>query len=120
MRRFYTITIIVFGFLLTEGCRKTDTVASEIKKWEALGWEFDETVGTRLEDAVYLSHESSTTPRTFTAISTTDHGALMVKSYTMVKGGMLLVTMGREGQGCFSLVFTRFPEAEQVVPPNGQ
>jgi hypothetical protein len=110
MRRFFTIALIVFGSLMAGGCRKTDSVESEIKKWEALGWEFEETVGARLEDAVYLSHEASTTPKSFTAISTTDHGALMSKDYKMVKGGMLVVMMGRESQGCFSLVFTRFPE----------
>jgi hypothetical protein len=110
MTKFPTIALIAFCSFLSGGCRKADSVASEINKWEALGWEFHETVGTRLENAVYLSHESSTTPRSFTAISTTDHGALLVKDYKMVKGGMLVVTMGREAQGCFSLVFTRFPE----------
>ena len=87
-----------------------DSVELEIKKWETLGWEFHETVGARLDDAIYLSHESSMALREFTAISTTDHGTLMTKNYNMLKGGMLVVTMGRESQGCFSLVFTRFPE----------
>ena len=106
----FIIALVAFCSFLSGGCKKSDSVASEINKWEALGWEFEEAVGTRLEDAVYLSHEASTTPRSFTAISTTDHGALMTKNYDMLKGGMLVVTMGRESQGCFSLVFTRFAE----------
>jgi hypothetical protein len=119
MKKFSTISLLVIYSFLSGGCKKTNSVASEIKKWEALGWEFHETVGTRLEDAVYLSHESSITPRQFAAISTTDHGALMVKNYNMLKGGMLVVTMGRESQGCFSLVFTRFPdETEQAASSN--
>ena len=110
MKKLSTIALLVISSFLSEGCKKADSVESEIKKWEALGWEFDETVGTRLEDAIYLSHESSISSREFTAISTTDHGALTFKNYNMLKGGMLVVMMGRESQGCFSLVFTRFPE----------
>ena len=110
MTKPFIIALTVFYSFLPGGCKKADSVASEISKWESLGWEFHEVVGTRLEDAVYLSHESGTTPRSFTAISTTDHGTLMSKDYKTVTGGMLVVTMGREAQGCFSLVFTRFPE----------
>ena len=93
---------------------KADSVNSEIKKWEALGWTYHESVGTRMEGAVYLSHESSMTPRAFMAFSTSTGGPTEFKEYNVIKGGMLVVTMGREKQGCFSLVFTRFPDnAEQ-------
>ncbi|MCX6740856.1 MAG: hypothetical protein NTY61_00435, partial [Candidatus Parcubacteria bacterium] len=89
-------------------------------KWESLGWVYHEAVGTRMEGAVYLSHESSMTPRSFMAFSTSTGGPTEFKEYKIIKGGMLVVTMGREKQGCFSLVFTRFPDnAEQAVSSDG-
>ena len=109
MSHFPKYAVMVVACLLSGGaCKKTDSVSSEIKKWESLGWVYHEVVGTRMEGAVYLSHESSMTPRSFMAFSTSTGGPTEFKEYNIIKGGMLVVTMGREKQGCFSLVFTRF------------
>ena len=108
MRRITSLALTILFLQLATGCRRPSSVTSEIDRWENEGWEFHEAVGTRLEGAVYLSHEMSNTPRSFSAISTTDHGELRSKNYNMLKGGMLVVIMGREGQGCFSLVFTKY------------
>ena len=92
---------------LVQGCGPKEDVASEIKRWESEGWHFVETVGTNRDDAVYVAHLSSDTASSIKATSHTNDGNKDSKIYPQDSRLYLVVRMGHEAHGSFSLVFSK-------------
>lgn len=95
------------AILLTSCSSDEDNVAQEISKWERVGWRYEETVGTSRPDAVYTSHMASDTAKSITAFSNTNDGKRDSKKYLQDSRLYLVVSMGHEAHGMFSLVFSK-------------
>jgi hypothetical protein len=89
------------------GCRRVSSSNREIEKWEKLGWKYNEVVGDAKSNAMYLSREIVSYPGLITAFSTTNEGRLETKEYKPVTGEIMVVHMGHEKEGCYSLVFIK-------------
>jgi hypothetical protein len=93
--------------VVVAGCRRAGSAEGEIEKWENLGWKYNEVVGDLKSNGLYLSHEIVHNPGSITAFSTTNKGQLETKEYKPITGEIMIVHMGREGKGCYSLVFIK-------------
>lgn len=104
--RTFSILSISSAIAIT-GCRKVESSTGEIEKWENLGWKYNEVVGDSRSNAIHLSREIVSYPGSITAFSTTNKGRLETKEYKPVTGEIMVVHMGHEGGGCYSLVFIK-------------
>lgn len=104
--KFSAVSTIAFAVLLT-GCYTNHGVTQEIEKWENLGWEFVETIGASRPDAVYMSHVTSSSASSVKASSHTNEQGHYSKTYQQKSQQFLIVSMGHEAHGNFSLVFSK-------------
>lgn len=103
-----TLSILsISSAIAITGCRRIESSAGEIEKWENLGWKYNEVVGDPKSSGVYLSREIIRYPGSITAFSTTNKGQLETKEYKPVTGEIMVVHMGHEKKGCYSLVFIK-------------
>jgi hypothetical protein len=105
---FLVFSLTITSLMLISGCeKKIRDSSTEIEKWESLGWKYHEAVGDKTIGGVYLSAEMIDNPGSIVAFSTTNMGRLESKDYKAIKGRILVVHMGREGKGCYSLIFIK-------------
>lgn len=107
MSRVIPAMIVCLLVTLATGCGPKDEVSQEIKKRLRDGWTYEETVGTSRPDAVYIAQITSPTSSKVTAFSCTNDGNRESRIYDQDARQYLIVTMGHEAHGNFSLVFSK-------------
>ncbi|MFC7339446.1 hypothetical protein ACFQY0_19795 [Haloferula chungangensis] len=111
INHFFGLFLGMLG-LLSSGCKESSNIDNEISKWESSGWKFEEAVGSQIPDAIYISHISSPTASKVTAFSHINSEGPLKKSFAQDDRNFLLVTMGHEAHGNFSLVFSKLKPTE--------